>query len=491
MGHSLNKIITVCIFLLFGSILAQAQIVWSGSVSPFGKTFGNFHPRVVVDRTGNPMIIWGRNSDASVLFSRWGGSAFAPPVKLNPEGISIATQGWMGPDIASKGDTLYVVMKKIPESDAANRILLVRSTDGGISFSSAKEIGFINDSISRFPTINVDSQGNPIVAFMKFNCTFGDSRWAVMKSTDMGNTFSVDIKASGQAGGAICDCCPGSVTSSFDKVAMLYRTNISNIRDSWIGLSTDNAISFPVGYNVDNNNWEINSCPATGPDGVIIGDTLYSVFMNAASGKSKTYLSKFDINGTTANSVIALTPSVSGVSIQNYPRVDAYGSALAIVWKQTVNGTDQLPLLFTNDVSKGIQTSVSELVDASDITNADVALSEGNIYVVWEDDASGTIKYRAGKYTTITASVIDDSLLPSISPNPATNFIEISVGANGRSPLQSTVKIYNVYGQIVSTFNPTPTLPASREGVSMDVSGLAPGMYFVRIGDRVGKFVKL
>jgi hypothetical protein len=79
----------------------------------------------------------------------------------------------------------------------------------------------------------------------------------------------------------------------------------------------------------------------------------------------------------------------------------------------------------------------------------------------------------------------------NISPNPVIDFLEISVGANGCSPLQSDVRIYDVFGQIVSTVNPTPTLPASREGVRIDVSGLAPGMYFVRIGDRVGKFVKI
>jgi hypothetical protein len=50
------------------------------------------------------------------------------------------------------------------------------------------------------------------------------------------------------------------------------------------------------------------------------------------------------------------------------------------------------------------------------------------------------------------------------------------------------VRIYDVFGQNVT---PTPALPASGEGVRIDVSGLASGMYFVRIGDKVSKFVKL
>ncbi len=73
-----------------------------------------------------------------------------------------------------------------------------------------------------------------------------------------------------------------------------------------------------------------------------------------------------------------------------------------------------------------------------------------------------------------------------ISPNPASDFIDVFVGANGRSPLQSDVRIYNVYGQTVLSIGAIHELP-----LRVDISGFAPGMYFVRIGDIVGKFVKL
>ena len=62
-----------------------------------------------------------------------------------------------------------------------------------------------------------------------------------------------------------------------------------------------------------------------------------------------------------------------------------------------------------------------------------------------------------------------------------------------------SVRIYNVFGQEV---NLTPSLPKGREfgspplgedlgGVlKVDISKLSPGVYFVRVGGRVGKFVK-
>ncbi len=73
-----------------------------------------------------------------------------------------------------------------------------------------------------------------------------------------------------------------------------------------------------------------------------------------------------------------------------------------------------------------------------------------------------------------------------IQPNPATDFIEISVGANGPSPLQNDVRIYNVFGQTVLSVGAIHELP-----LRVDISGLALGMYFVRIGDIISKFVKL
>jgi hypothetical protein len=79
-----------------------------------------------------------------------------------------------------------------------------------------------------------------------------------------------------------------------------------------------------------------------------------------------------------------------------------------------------------------------------------------------------------------------------ISPNPAFDFIEISVRANGRSPLQCDVRIFDVLGEIQTTPSLRDTPPwKGGEIVKIDVSGLAPGMYFVRIGDKVKKFVKL
>ncbi|MDT3740200.1 MAG: T9SS type A sorting domain-containing protein [Candidatus Kapabacteria bacterium] len=441
------KIYLLIIFVCTSFIAyAESNIIWNPVINISTNTYGNMHPRISLDGLGNPLIIWGRMSDQSVYFSRWTGNMFTVPVKLNPSWLTVATASWMGPDISSKGDTVYVVVKRAPETDGNNRIFIFTSFNGGISFNTPVELAFIADSVSRFPTVTTDSSGNPIVAFMKFNSSFLESRWVIVKSIDYGKTFNIDVKASGWGNSSeVCDCCPGAVISSGNTCALLYRDNNSNIRDCWAGISTDNADIFKSGFALENNKWSINSCPASGPDGVIIGDNIYSVFMNGASGNYRNYLSKSSISTGKIESVSNLSGTITGLSQQNYPRIATDGNAIAVVWKQTVSGTAQLPILFTNNAANGF-TSSSEIVDISDITNTDVAMSKGNIFVVWQDDNSGTVKYRSGTYLPST-SVINqgENNNYSIYPNPAKDFLNIISPENRIF----SINVINSLGEII------------------------------------------
>ncbi len=454
------------------------------------SSFDNMQPRITLDGSGNPLVIWGRMSDESVFFSRWNGSAFTAPVKLNPSWLTVATASWMGPDIAAKGDTIYVVVKRTPEASDTNHIYIISSFNGGLSFSAPVRVDFIADSLSRFPAVTIDETGNPVVAFMKFDAAFGSSRWVVTRSTDYGSTFSPDVKASGWSGpgSVVCDCCPGTILSSGNVSAMLYRDNLSNIRDMWAGLSNNGGSTFTRGFSADTTNWMVMSCPASGPDGVIIGDTIYSVFMSGASGNYRTYLSKSSISNGAVNIVSNLATGIAGLSQQNYPRIAHYGPAAGIVWKQNVSGTAQLPLLFTNDVANGFP-AMYDTVDLGDITDADVALGNGKIFVVWQDDNSGTVKYRAGTFTpaVINTAVkeIEENIL-LLYPNPATSFITLQPGEGFQN---GEIKILNVLGETLlkQTISSVGT-------TQINVSQLKPGAYFITLdaknGATVSKFIK-
>lgn len=465
------------------SVNAQSNITWNGmGMDIANNSYDNRHPRIALDGAGNPLVIWGRMSDESVFFSRWNGTMFTAPVKLNPSWLTVSMGSYLAPEIASKGDTVYVVVKRTPETVDTNRIFIFTSFNGGLSFNPPVELAFIADSLSGYPSVTTDATGNPIVAFMKSDQPFVNPRWVVTKSSDYGNTFSTDVKASGQSGGVVCDCCPAAIINSGSNIIMLYRSNIGNIRDIWAGISPDYGNTFPLGLNVDQSNWNIFACPTSGPDAEIIGDTLYTVFMNGASGSGRIYLSKTSISSGSVNSIDLLTSAIPGLGLQNFPRMAANGNAVAIVWKQNVNGNDQLPLLFTNDIANGFP-ALYDTVDLNDINIMDVALSNGNIFVVWEDDNTGTVKYRTGTFTPSTTTGINEFSQNNFSvyPNPAVTEIKINLFSKDNFEIE----IINTHGK---------TILKTKNKTVIDVSKFSNGIYFiiVREGNNLysQKFIK-
>ena len=461
-----------CCACLFS--FAQSGISWGMGMNIASNASGNKHPRVVVDGSGNPMVLWGNSGKA--MFSRWNGTAFTSPVMVNPMGMTIAEASWMGPDIASKGDTVYVVFKRTPEASDTNHVFCVHSYDGGVTFSPAVQIDFIADSISRFPTVTTDASGNPIIAYMKFDPGFGNARWVVVKSTDFGLTFSTDTKASGWngPGSLVCDCCPGSIVSSGNTVAMLYRDNSSNIRDTWAGISTNGGNTFSAGMGVDQQNWVLNACPSSGPDAEIIGDTLYSVYMNGASGMNLAYYNKSSLSAGTGSIAIPLTGTISGLALQNYPRMSADGNAMAIAWKQTISSSSELPLLFTNNIAGGFPTT-TEIVDMNDITNTDVVLKNGNIFVVWQDDNSGTVKYRTGTYSIFTSSNLESNTNPfTVYPNPVSDILKIKSSAS----FPFSYRILNGLGAEIMSGDSGMN---SNSDLEIEMTAQSKGIYFIQI----------
>lgn len=474
------KRIATLIMLMAGNYLSTAQTVtWGTPVTvSSGGTYGNLHPRVVLNRSGNPMVLWGK-TDTKAYFSRWNGTAFTTPIAVGNSAVNVFAQSWAGPDIASFGDTVYVTMKRTPETMAMNHMYISRSTDGGMTFSDTIRIDNFDTALSRFPIVTTTSTGNPLVAFMKFNTSFGDAQYVVKRSTDYGNTFSSEVLASGTTGD-VCDCCPGSIISSGSKAIMLFRNNLSNIRDTWAGISNDRGMTFPSTMNIDNNSWMIMSCPSSGPDGFVIGDSLYSVFRSSAGGTAKVYLSKATISGLTS-SATAIAGTVSGLLSQDYPRVANAGNASSVVWVQNTSSGKSLVYSFTNNIASGFSgyTTVTGAT-GSGIMNGDVVMTPGAIHVVWEDDNAGKVMYSKGTYTVPSTNVQSVSAEKiETFPNPASNELSVRLtNVNGISSCYLTDNMGKTH-----FVNPVQ----NGNIATISLQGFAKGGYYLVIIDNGGK----
>ncbi|MCX7736347.1 MAG: T9SS type A sorting domain-containing protein [Candidatus Kapabacteria bacterium] len=97
------------------------------------------------------------------------------------------------------------------------------------------------------------------------------------------------------------------------------------------------------------------------------------------------------------------------------------------------------------------------------------------------------------KYSESTSVVPDikQSLLPvlSVSPNPAKDYIEIiySIGTGLSLAYTDEINIYNILGECVLS----EKIHQITQSYRMNIEHLPSGIYYVRLGDWVGRFVKI
>ncbi len=477
------NLVTLFVALVLCSTLhAQNDVTWSNPVDVAAASSGNLHPRVVLDAQGNPVVMFGHQGTNRILVSRWNGTAFASPILANSVMTPAFYESWAGPDIAARGDTMYIVYKQTPEEK--NHVYCVRSVDGGRSFSNPVPVENIADSLSRFPAVGIDANGQPIVAFMKFNSDYTRSRWAVCRSTDFGMSWKPDVLASGFSGGTVCDCCPGTVRcSATGDIAMLYRDNLNNLRDTWVGISHNGGQNFSKGLSVDQQGWMINACPATGPSGTIIGDSLYSVFTSAASGPDYVYHNVNCISTEQSSKSTKIITTSSSITSQNYPRVSSFGNTLAEVWVQGTASNSSIMMCFSPDVHAGRSSSPITVANSgiTAMVNADVCVGNGKVYVVYQDNGTGTVRMRRGVFSVSDVETNDN-------PSPAIIMQSLSSSSQLRFRLREvasdtyTCTVLNTLGQVILR----QSLEANALEQTLDCSRLSRGTYFMEIPAKNG-----
>jgi len=98
------------------------------------------------------------------------------------------------------------------------------------------------------------------------------------------------------------------------------------------------------------------------------------------------------------------------------------------------------------------------------------------------------------------ATKVEEEELPSIddiliTPNPARDYIELQINNHTLKGVVENVKVFDVLGmEVIKATTPSLRDTPPYEGgeiVRLDVSGLAPGVYFVQVGDKIFKFVKM
>ena len=387
-------------------VIVTMPLLISAQPLNFGNTYtissgadGFGRPRVALTNN-QPIVIWRKDSNPKTIrASKWDGTSFSMPYDITTAGV--LPSSWDGPEIAAKGDTVYLVFASTATTQES--IMLIRSFDGGNTFSDTIRVSENNPAHKyRMGNIKIDKDGHPIVSYMQYLLNFTEPKQMVNRSINYGDSFIGSVEGSESAPGEPCDCCKSSLILDDNDIYLLFRNNINNERNSYISKSTDGGQTFNLVADLDDYDWNVNGCPATGPLGVVNGDSLLIVRRSGGTGNNEivyTNSNKLDLNYSYNRNI---DPIVG--KIQDYPDLTLNGDTIFIAWQDNRNN---IPDCFFSYSLNGIEnlslgnTFTDTLVTGAKL-NPDLVFKNNGIHLVYNDNGSNSIKYVRGSFDNVS-----------------------------------------------------------------------------------------
>jgi len=391
---SILSLVSLCFTINGQQLTLENSLTISDGSDGFGR------PRITLTNNG-PLIIWRKDSTPKkIRASKWDGNSFSPIYDIcSPD---VMPSSWDGPELASKGDTVYVVFTSTATTQSS--IMLIKSFDGGLNFSDTIRVSE-NDPLHKFrmPNIKIDKNGNPIVSYMQYLLNWSEPKQMVNRSTDYGNSFLGGVNASASAPGEPCDCCKASLVLDNDDIYLLFRNNISNQRNSYVSKSSDGGITFNTVANLDDYDWIISGCPATGPLGVVNGDSLLIVRRSGATGNDEVVynkINKVDLNYSYTRNIDPIIGKV-----QDYPEITAMNDTIFFAWQ---DNRDNIPDCFISYSTNGVE-NLTQGIKFTDTTitssklNPDIVFKDKIVHIVYNHNGLNSVEYVKGYFGQLSS----------------------------------------------------------------------------------------
>jgi hypothetical protein len=260
--------------------------------------------------------------------------------------------------------------------------------------------------------------------------------------------------------------------NSFQTTPKAYKSNNnSHFIDAFVTKFNSNLSSLQYSTLLGSNDTEINGMKLDKQDNVIfIGNTFDTDFPTTTDAiQHENKGSNLDFSGLGDVVICKMSPDLSNLLYSTYLGGSGWEEGKVIEFDE--NGS----VIFSGNTSSIDFPTTQNSFDPNGLDNPESIKS--HIFV-------GKIDL----ITDVNENNHNDKI--SISPNPASDYIEINVGAGSKPALVNNIEIFNIFGERTTPSDLSPAL-SEREGVKrIDVSNLLPGIYFIMIGDRFEKFVK-
>jgi len=465
----MKKIILLLSFLFFSSeIFSQSLNFWP-VIDVCTSTYQGNRPKIALLNETIPVVTFCRvNPDPAVFVSQWNGTDFGTPLRISPIGTMPLASIVNGPEITIQGNTIMIVYASHCMTDTTRNIYLVKSTDGGISWSDTINVVKYPDTINvEYPSLVILPNGNPVITFMHATDSYDTTQMMSCFSTDGGTTFSAPQNISSLNPGMVCECCPNSLVNNGDTVILAYRINDNNLRDFFGVVSFDEGQTFTNGFRIDNSNWINPVCPTNGIDLLAVPGKVLAAFPSLSGSYIQLKSGTLSFPSMTTGSNLSIDPAPLTYN-QYYPALCGNADTICAVWHDNRSGNyDAIASVSVTGISGFAAPQIINDITTSTQKQADVAYGKGYFHFVFYD-YTGKAKYRLGSLFPNGVEENKNENTISVSPNPSHEDFSIT-----SSKEIISIKITDVTGKIILE----KKCNSAKEKIPGEI--FSPGIYFV------------
>ncbi len=472
-------LIFVLVVTCSSGLIAQELTPVFGSVIPVTLTNanGSTRPRIALVNDSVPLVTWVKTGSGNgiIYCSRWNGTSFDSAVQVSPSGLNVYTSVDEGGSIAAKGDTAYIVFFTL-----TSECYCVRSFDAGITWSDTVRIDHLDVDHAYTPDVEIDNNGNPVVAFESSDPNMAGTRQYVTRSNDAGASFIPETEAHLAVTGMPCECCPPSLLIKDSMMYVFYRNNNNNQRNIVFTASSDSGATFPVVSELDQTNWILTTCPTAGPEAAFYRDSIVVVWKSSF----KIWYACADAQTGAEGPDALLEPALGSSVVQKHPQVLTLGDTVVYIWDDRRNMNTDVYISISGNGPQQVTTPFmfNDTIGVAEFgtqQTPNAAVEGNNVHLVYQDQVMGTVQYRKASITGpvgIAENVSVTSIGVRAYPMPATDYFSLD-NLNGICD----VELYSLSGEVVAIYRNVVA------GQQMNCNELCPGVYSVVITDKTGK----
>jgi hypothetical protein len=331
--NALPSIIVILVATLSLSTATGREGTRQFAFEPTGRVLvKGSYPQLGVRASGDLFLLRLKDRNLWLQTSSDGGDSFDEGLRVN-DGGEVASHAENTPlMIVRSMREFYVLWTAQEEGHDHSSLRLATSTNWGRSFNKSIPVDLTGTASQSFYTLAVGPDGAVYAAWLdgrdRGQGKSGSSALYIARSTNRGQSFEKSVRVALN----VCPCCRPSIAFTDAKTVHIGWRGVSHddIRDIFVGTSTDGGSTFSAPAPVAEDKWRINGCPHSGPSLATMGGKLFAAWRTVTGDRGRVYIASSGDNGAHFS---AKVEADAGLHDANHPQLLALEGSVGLVFQ--------------------------------------------------------------------------------------------------------------------------------------------------------------